>query len=35
MMYLRKDDLISANDDLRVFINNSLSKGKAAKYTKD
>jgi carboxypeptidase C (cathepsin A) len=35
MMYLRKDDLISANDDLRAFINNSLSKGKAAKYTKD
>ena len=35
MMYLRKDDLISANDDLRVFINNSLSNGKAAKYTKD
>ena len=32
MMYLRKDDLISANDDLREFINNSLSKGKAAKY---
>jgi carboxypeptidase C (cathepsin A) len=35
MMYLRKDDLISANDDLREFINNSLSKGKAAKYIKE
>jgi len=35
MMYLRKDDLISANDDLRTFINSALSKGKAAKYTKD
>jgi len=34
MMYLRKDDLISANDDLREFINNSLSHGKAAKYEK-
>ena len=32
MMYLRHDDLISANDDLREFINNSLSKGKSAKY---
>ena len=32
MMYLRHDDLISANDDLRDFINNSLSKGKSAKY---
>ncbi|OEJ98733.1 carboxypeptidase [Flavivirga aquatica] len=32
MMYLRHDDLISANDDLREFINNSLSNGKAAKY---
>lgn len=34
MMYLRKDDLISANDDLRVFILNSLSDGKAAKYSR-
>ncbi|MFV9551303.1 S10 family peptidase [Algibacter sp. PT7-4] len=34
MMYLRKDDLIAANEDLRTFISNSLSKGKAAKYTK-
>ncbi|WP_142786442.1 S10 family peptidase [Changchengzhania lutea] len=32
MMYLRNDDLISANDDLREFIKNSLSKGKSAKY---
>ncbi len=32
MMYLRNDDLISANDDLREFIKNSLSKGKPAKY---
>ena len=35
MMYLRKDDLISANDDLRNFITNSLSKGKAAKYERE
>ncbi|MEC3907699.1 carboxypeptidase [Tamlana sp. 2201CG12-4] len=35
MMYLRHDDLISANDDLREFINNSLSQGKAAKYLKE
>lgn len=32
MMYLRHEDLISANDDLRDFINNSLSNGKSAKY---
>lgn len=32
MMYLRHDDLISANDDLREFIKNALSKGKSAKY---
>lgn len=32
MMYLRHDDLISANDDLRDFIKNSLSKGESAKY---
>ncbi len=32
MMYLRHEDLISANDDLRDFIKNSLSKGKSAKY---
>ncbi|WP_194768375.1 S10 family peptidase [Tamlana sp. I1] len=32
MMYLRKDDLISANDDIREFIKNASSNGKAAKY---
>lgn len=32
MMYLRHEDLISANDDLREFIKNSLAKGKSAKY---
>ncbi len=32
MMYLRNEDLISANDDLREFIAGSLAKGKAAKY---
>jgi carboxypeptidase C (cathepsin A) len=32
MMYLRKEDLIKANDDLREFIVNSSAKGKAAKY---
>jgi carboxypeptidase C (cathepsin A) len=32
MMYLRAEDLISANDDLREFISSSLSKGKSAKY---
>ncbi|GAA4269628.1 carboxypeptidase [Hyunsoonleella aestuarii] len=32
MMYLRNEDLISANEDLRTFINESLSKGKSAKY---
>ncbi|REE25644.1 carboxypeptidase C (cathepsin A) [Winogradskyella pacifica] len=32
MMYLRNDDLIKANDDLREFIENSLAKGKSAKY---
>ncbi len=32
MMYLRNQDLQKANDDLREFISNSLSKGKAAKY---
>lgn len=35
MMYLRKDDLKTANEDIREFINNSLSKGKAAKYVKE
>ncbi|HEY5689434.1 MAG TPA: carboxypeptidase [Yeosuana sp.] len=32
MMYLRKDDLKKANDDLREFIVNSSSHGQAAKY---
>ena len=32
MMYLRNEDLISANDDLREFIKNSSAKGKSAKY---
>lgn len=32
MMYLRKEDLKAANDDLRNFILNSLPNGKAAKY---
>ncbi|WP_394368672.1 S10 family peptidase [Marivirga atlantica] len=32
MMYLRKDDLKTANEDLRDFIINSLPKGKPAKY---
>jgi carboxypeptidase C (cathepsin A) len=32
MMYLRNEDLQKANDDLRIFISNSLSNGKSAKY---
>ena len=32
MMYLRKEDLIKANDDLREFIKNSSANGAAAKY---
>jgi len=32
MMYLRSEDLKKSNDDLRSFIKESLSKGKAAKY---
>ena len=32
MMYLRQEDLATANDDLRTFIRNSLSFGKVAKY---
>lgn len=32
MMYLRKEDLIKANDDLRVFIKNSSNNGRPAKY---
>ena len=32
MMYLRREDLIKANEDLRVFIKNSSTNGKSAKY---
>jgi carboxypeptidase C (cathepsin A) len=32
MMYLRNEDLIKANDDLRAFIEASSARGKAAKY---
>ena len=32
MMYLRNEDLISANDDIRTFIESTTSKGKPAKY---
>lgn len=32
MMYLRKDDLKTATEDIRQFIKDSDSKGKAAKY---
>lgn len=32
MMYLRKEDLIKANEDLRIFIKKSSANGKAAKY---
>ena len=32
MMYLRNEDLIKANDDLREFIKESSANGKAAKY---
>ena len=32
MMYLRQDDLMTANNDLREFITNASSKGKPAKY---
>ena len=32
MMYLRYEDLIKANDDLRDFIKKSSAKGKSAKY---
>ena len=32
MMYLRKEDLKTSNDDLRTFIRESLAKGRAAKY---
>ncbi|MBO0591016.1 carboxypeptidase [Cellulophaga sp. E16_2] len=32
MMYLRKEDLKSANDDIRVFIRKTQANGKSAKY---
>jgi carboxypeptidase C (cathepsin A) len=32
MMYLRNEDLIKSNEDLRAFIEMSLPKGKSAKY---
>jgi carboxypeptidase C (cathepsin A) len=32
MMYLRNEDLIKANEDLRDFIESALPKGKSAKY---
>ncbi|MDG2498737.1 MAG: carboxypeptidase, partial [Flavobacteriaceae bacterium] len=32
MMYLRNEDLIQANEDLRVFLKESSANGKAAKY---
>jgi len=32
MMYLRKEDLKNANDDIRAFIQKTLANGKSAKY---
>jgi hypothetical protein len=32
MMYLRNEDLIKANEDLRVFIKKSSNIGEPAKY---
>ncbi|MGC1514338.1 MAG: carboxypeptidase [Maribacter sp.] len=32
MMYLRREDLKSANDDIRDFINRTVANGKSAKY---
>lgn len=32
MMYLRNEDLIKANDDLRTFISETTTNGKSAKY---
>ena len=32
MMYLRNEDLIQSNEDIRAFIKASASDGKAAKY---
>jgi carboxypeptidase C (cathepsin A) len=33
MMYLRREDLKNANEDIRQFIKNSLPGNKSAKYT--
>jgi hypothetical protein len=32
MMYLRREDLKNANDDIRAFISKTLTNGKSAKY---
>ena len=32
MMYLRREDLQKANDDIRIFIKKTLANGKSAKY---
>jgi carboxypeptidase C (cathepsin A) len=32
MMYLRREDLQKANDDIRAFIDRTLANGKSAKY---
>ena len=32
MMYLRNEDLIKANEDIRTFLQNTTAKGKPAKY---
>jgi hypothetical protein len=32
MMYLRREDLKQANDDLRAFIQRTMTDGKSAKY---
>ena len=32
MMYLRQEDLVKANEDLRKFIENTTTNGKPAKY---
>ena len=32
MMYLRQEDLVKANEDLRKFIENTNTNGKPAKY---
>ena len=32
MMYLRREDLQKANDDIRAFIKRTMTNGKPAKY---